>query len=183
MIRHLSSVVLFLGLAPLAHSATFNLDTNHTSAVFKVGHLGIGKIYGTFNQITGSFQTDDQGQLTAASVDVKVSTVNTGVSRRDDHLKSADFFNAAQFPLMTFRSTSVVALDSGKFEVAGNFTLHGVTKPVTLEMAQIGIAEDGSRIGAEGTFTIKRSDYGMTNLLNQAGDEILILLAFEGIKQ
>ncbi len=183
MIRQLQAAVLFLALAPLAQAASYTIDPNHSSCVFKVGHLGIGKIYGRFSQISGTFTTDGEGTLTAASVNVKTQTVDTTVTRRDDHLKSADFLNVAQFPLMTFRTTNVLAQDSGKYELTGDFTLHGVTRSVTLEMEQTGRAADGSRVGSEGTFTIKRTDFGMANLLDQAGDEIQILLAFEGIKQ
>ncbi len=183
MFQYLKATVLFLALTPFAQAANYTIDTNHSSCIFKVGHMGIGKIYGRFSQISGTFATDAEGTLTAASVDVKTQTVDTAVTRRDDHLKSADFLNVAQFPLMKFRSTGVTALDSGKYELTGDFTLHGVTRSVTLEMEQIGRAADGSRIGSEGTFTIKRTDFGMNNLLQQAGDEIQILLAFEGIKQ
>lgn len=182
----LAASVLGLTLSTSALAGTFTIDTAHSMAIFKIGHQGIGNIYGRFNNITGTFTTNATGQLVGADVTIQATTVDTAVTRRDDHLRSADFLNVAQFPTIKFVSTAVAALDNNTYELTGNFTLHGVTKEVTLQVEQVGSGTDQTghaRIGAEGRFAIRRSDYGMTGLPTAAGDDVGILLAFEGFQQ
>lgn len=170
-----------------AFGATYHLDPDHTMAYFKIGHLGLAKVIGRFNQIAGTLVLNDaNGMLTAANVTIQTTSVDTGVARRDNHLRTADFLNVAQFPTMTFVATSVVAIDATHFELQGDFTLHGVTKPVTVQTTQVGLGADATgikHVGAEGAFTIKRSDFGMGNMIPMVGDEVEIFLSFDGIKQ
>lgn len=177
---------LFLAAAAPAFGATYTIDPNHSAVVFKIGHLGVSKVVGRFNAFTGGFAVSDAGALESASVTVQVTSVDTAVARRDNHLRTADFFNVAQFPTMTFVSTSVQSLDDDSFEVVGNLTLHGVTRSVTVPMRKLGTMRDGqgvSHIGAEGQLTVKRTDFGMSNMLDQVGDDVEISLNFEALQQ
>jgi polyisoprenoid-binding protein YceI len=172
--------------ATAASAATYTLDGAHSFVFFKVGHMGFSKVVGRFNAVSGSFTVDDAtGALTGARIEVQTASVDTGVARRDNHLKSADFFNAAQFPAIVFQSAGVRGLDNGRYELDGTIDLHGVTRPVTLVVAQIGAGNDAggaAHIGAEGTLAVKRTDFGMTSLLDAAGDDVELFLNFEGIK-
>ncbi len=177
---------LFLSAAAPAFGATYTVDPNHSAVVFKIGHLGVSKVVGRFNTFTGSFVVSDAGALESTSVTVQVTSVDTAVARRDNHLRGADFFNVAQFPTMTFASTGVQALDDDSFEVVGNLTLHGVTRQVTVPMQKLGTMRDRqgvSHIGAEGHFTLKRTDFGMTNMVGDIGDDVEVSLFFEALQQ
>ena len=129
----------------------------------------------------------DQADPSKSSVDltIPVESVDTKNEKRDQHLKSADFFNAKQFPVMTFKSTKVEG-SGDTYKVTGDLTLHGVTKPLTLEIKKGGEAkgmEGEIRGGGETKFAIKRSDYGMNFMQGPLGDEINIVVSLEGVKQ
>ena len=114
-----------------------------------------------------------------------MESVDTKNEKRDQHLKNADFFNAKQFPVMTFKSTKVEG-SGDTYKVTGDLTLHGVTKPLTLEIKKGGEAkgmEGEIRGGGETKFAIKRSDYGMNFMQGPLGDEINIVVSLEGVKQ
>jgi len=186
LIARAAAAFAVVALSAPASAATFNIDPVHSAVVFNVGHLNVSKVWGRFNDFSGTISVDDAtGALTGVNVTVKTNTVDTAVARRDTHLKSADFFNVTQFPTMTFVSTSVAAVEANRYELTGEFTLKGVTKTVQLEVVQLGRARDanGERLGAEGTFTIKRSEFGMTyGLPTQVGDDVAITVAFEANK-
>jgi polyisoprenoid-binding protein YceI len=166
---------------------TYSVDPVHTAALFKVKHLGVSYTYGRFNEIAGTI-VFDAANPAASKVDITIqaASVDTDNQKRDAHLANPDFFDAKQFPVLGFVSSSFKKLDDTTFEVAGNFTMHGVTKPLTLTVKKIGEGKDpwgGYRIGFESTFTIKRSDFGMTKMLEAVGDEVTITFATEGIKK
>lgn len=167
-----------------ATAATFQVDASHSAVIFRVGHMGISSLYGRFNDISGTFSTTDATeQLSAISITVKSTSVDTGVPRRDNHLRSVDFFNSAVFPDIKFTSTSVTVLENGSYEISGTLALHGVTKNVTFNAVKVGSGRDAAgnpRIGGEGTLSIKRSEFGMTGLPTAAGDDIRLQIAFEG---
>ena len=173
-----------LGMA--AQADTFKIDPVESSVVFSVMHLGISNFYGRFNDIKGTVVLD-KADPSKSSFDltIPVESVDTNNEKRDQQLKSPDFFNAKQFPVMTFKSKKVEG--SGDwFVVTGDFTLHGVTKPLTLEVKKIGEGKGTKgeiRAGGEGRFTIKRSDHGMSFMQEVVGDEINIVVNLEGIKQ
>lgn len=179
--------VVVASLSSAAFGATYQLDPAHSFVVFRVGHMGISTVVGRFNEIAGTLTLDETSSaFQGASIDVKAASIDTGIARRDNHLRSTDFFDTAQFPLIQFRSSSVRSLDNDRYELAGDITLHGVTKPVTLEVGQVGAGLDAggtARIGGTGTFTIKRSDFGMTGLLTTAGDNVTLTVDFEAAKR
>src|SRR5262249_11217423 len=103
----------------------------------------------------------------------------------DQHLKGPDFFNVKQFPTMSFKSSKMKAVDARTYEVTGDLTLHGVTRPVTVTLERIGTAKGmggETRTGFETTFTIKRSDFGMKYMIPAVGDEVKVIVAVEGVQ-
>lgn len=144
----------------------WNFDTVHSTVGFSVRHLMITKVHGAFKKWSGSLLFD-QANPTASKIDVKIETasVDTREEQRDAHLRSADFFDVEKYPEMTFDSTSIVAKGGDEYEVTGNFTLKGVTKPVTLQVEHLGMGKDpygGTRVGFTAKGAINRSDYGLT---------------------
>lgn len=165
---------------------TYKVDPVHSSTVFRVGHAGIGTIYGTFNEAKGQF-TLDKNDASKSSFDVAIvaNSVNTHVEKRDAHLKSPDFLNVKQYPLITFKSTSVKKVGDGKLEVTGDLTLHGVTKQVMLPVDIVGVGQfppGTARAGVETTFTVKQSDYEIKGVPGATSDEIKLMVAFEGTR-
>jgi polyisoprenoid-binding protein YceI len=118
-------------------------------------------------------------------VTVKVDKLDTANAKRDQHLKSSDFFNAKQFPDIEFKSTGVKSTGDKTFDVTGDLTLHGVTKSITVPMTFVGAATTpmGARAGFDATFTIKRSDYGMNFMPGMVGDDVTLMINLEGVKQ
>jgi len=173
--------------ATTASAETYNVDGTHTSVVFRVEHLGVSHFYGRFNEVSGTFSLDEEDP-SSSSIDMTVvaESVDTNSTRRDNHLRSPDFFNAKQFPEITFTSTDVSKDSYGNFVVEGDFTLLGVTKPVTVKVRKTGEGETpmGQRAGFETTFEIDRSAYGMSwGIDNGAlGDEVRLMVAVEGTK-
>lgn len=169
--------------APVA-AASYQVDSTHSSVVFKVKHLGTANFYGRFNGITGTLDFDPANP-TAAKVNVEIPTqnVDTGNTQRDDHLRSPDFFDAKQFPTMSFASTKVTKTGEHAYDVTGNLTLHGVTKPVTLKVEHTGSGKHPRSgkdlIGFEARATIKRSDFGMQFMVGPLSDDVEIILAIE----
>ena len=161
----------------------FTIDPAHTSAVFAVKHQGFSNTIGIFNGLSGAIELD-QADITKSKVNITIKTesVYTGVKKRDDHLRSPDFFNAKEFPEMTFVSTGVEKTGDNTSKVKGDLTLLGVTKPVTLEMIVNKVGPDSKKrmtSGFSATTMIKRTDFGMTYGLKGIGDEIKIWLEAE----
>ena len=175
------------GLSARAEGTTYEVDKSHSSIVFRVKHLGIGYTYGFFRDFAGRFVVDEADPASSSvEFEVQVASVDTNDAKRDQHLKSPDFFAVNQFPTMTFKSTSVTKGEDGKFAVTGNLSLHGVTKSVTIDMAKTGQGDDpwgNHRVGFEGIFQVKRSEFGMDKMLEAAADDIRIIVAVEGIRK
>lgn len=167
-----------------ADKGNYKIDPIHSQALFTVGHLGVAKLTGRFDSVKGELSVDGAGGSVKAEIDI--ASVNTNFADRDKHLRSPDFFNATQFPKMTFDSTSVSMPASGDGTMSGNLSLHGVTKPATFKLTHVGAAKDpwgGYRSGYVATGVIKRSDYGMKFMLGPVSDEIEVRLNIEAIKQ
>lgn len=173
------------GLAAQADAQLFQVDPVHSFTLFEISHLDIGHVWGQGQGPTGAFFLDDDDLGTSSvEVTVKVDSISTGNEQRDKHIKGPDFFDDKQFPTMSFKSTSVKKAGDKSYEVAGNFTLHGVTKPIMVTINKIGEGDRGKqfgyRAGYETTFTIKRSDYNMSAMTNAVGDEVKIIVSLEG---
>lgn len=172
-------------VAPAAADA-FAIDPVHSGVVYSIKHMGAANFRGMFHSPTGTFAFDP-AKPEAASLDVtiKLDTLVSNDAKRDQHLKSADFFSAKEFPTITFKSTSAKASGDKTAEVAGDLTLRGVTKPVTARVTHTGTGEGrgGKKLaGVEATFTIKRSDFGMTYMVGPLGDEVTLSVFLEGAK-
>ena len=165
---------------------TFKVDPVHSSVVFSIKHFGVTDFYGGFKQISGTvtFDTADPSK-SSVELTVPVEAVDTRNEKRDQHLKSPDFFNAAQFPTISFKSNKIEGTGS-TYKISGDLTLHGVTNPVTAEFKK-GAENKGQkgeiRNGGETRFTIKRSDYDMKFMAGPLGDDVNIILSLEGVKQ
>ncbi len=180
-----SGFLLFAGLAS-AKPLAYEIDAGHSSLLFRIKHLNVGYVYGRFNEFTGVVVVDDN-TLSHARVEftAKASSVDTGSTQRDEHLRKADFFNVAQFPEITYRSTSVTKVEGG-YRVEGNLTLHGVTRPVAARINLVGETDDpwgNHRRGYEGSFSIKRSEFGMSNMLEMLSDQVDVTIAVETTRE
>ena len=183
-------VILIAILSSLGLTAyggdTFKVDPVHSSVVFSIKHSGITDFYGNFKQISGTV-TFDATDPSKSSVEltVPIEGVDTRNEKRDQHLKSPDFFNAAQFPTISFKSNKIEAAGD-TYKISGDLTLHGVTKPLTAQFKK-GAESKGQkgevRSGGEARFTIKRSDYDMKFMVGPLGDDVNIILSLEGAKQ
>jgi polyisoprenoid-binding protein YceI len=166
-------------------AASFTIDPVHSSAVFRIKHLDTAWFYGRFNKVGGEIMLDEKGG--SVNVEIDADSVDTNNPDRNTHLKSQDFLSVKEFPKLGFKSKTVTK-KGDDWEVAGDFTLHGVTKPLTVTVKPTGSSNDpkmGARSGFETEFTIKRSDYGMTFMLdNKAlGDEVKIMLSVEAVEK
>lgn len=172
-----------------AHSADpgqYKIDPTHSYAFFTVTHLGVSHFTGRFDKLTGSVTADGTGAGNKVAAEIDIASVDTGFADRDKHLKSPDFFAAAQFPKAKFESTKVSFDAKGEGTLAGNLTLHGVTKPVTFKLQHVGAGKDpwgGYRSGYVASTTLKRSDYGMNFMLDGLSDAVELTLNIETIKQ
>lgn len=166
-------------------AGTYKVETNHTQVLFGVDHLGFNPYYGHFSDVTGTLTLDpakpEQARL---DVTIPIASVRTTSAKLDEELKSAQFFDAAKFPTMRFRSTSV-RVSGASAQVAGELTLHGVTRPVTMEAmfhgAGKGMRGMGDQVGFEGRARIKRSEFGVSAGIPLISDEVTVLItaAFE----
>ncbi|MGX1972439.1 YceI family protein [Streptomyces kronopolitis] len=152
------------GLAAL--TGDYTIDPAHSSIGFTVRHAMVTNVHGAFGDFEGALRLDgtDPSRSTA-SLDVKIASVDTGIADRDGHLRSADFFDAESFPLMTFRSTAAERVSGDRYRITGDLTLRDVTKPLTIDLEFHGSATDvygAERVGFEGGAEILRSDWGLT---------------------
>ena len=186
------AVLLSVTLAPLpalAEPSTWSIDPAHTQSMFTVRHMMVSNVRGQFEKTTGSVALDEQ-DLARSSVEatIDVNSIDTRVPDRDKHLRSPDFFDAANYPTITFKSTRVEKVGDGKLKVSGNLTIRGVTKPVVLDVdgptAAVKDPGGNARRGITATTTISRQDYGLKwNKLVEAGpvvgDEVKIEIEAE----
>ena len=190
----LSIALLALPVANAVAADNYGVDPMHSSVNFTVDHLGLTTIYGRFNKFSGKYSLDraaKTGSLDASidtvSVDTNENDKGSRARSRDEHLRSADFFNAAEFPKMTYKSTKVVFNGETPSAIEGNLTLIGVTHPVNLTVERFkcnppsGTAKE--RCGGVAVGKLKRSDFGMKRGIPGIGDEIGLVIAFEGDKE
>lgn len=186
--------IIALALPTFASASTWTIDPDHSNIGFKVRHLMVSNVKGSFEKHTGTVEINEK-DITKSKVEVSIDTnsINTNVQKRDDHLRSADFFDVAKFPAMTFVSKKVAKAGKDNLKVTGDLTLHGVTKPVVLDVE--GPSKESKdpygniRRGATATTKINRKDFGL--VWNKAletggvavGEEITITLEIEMIKK
>ncbi|CAN5308650.1 hypothetical protein BH09SUM1_BH09SUM1_14390 [soil metagenome] len=172
----------------------FTIDPVHSSIIFRVKHLDTTFVYGRFNNATGSVVWNDKHpDKSSIDVTVKVADVDTNSEKRDTHLKSADFFDAAKYPTITFKSKSIKELSEDKksdkdkkkkkqkYEVTGDLTIKDVTKTITVEFEKTGEGDDpwgGHRIGGEADFEINKTEYNVKGIPG-VGDKVDMTIALE----
>ncbi|HJW34479.1 MAG TPA: YceI family protein [Holophagaceae bacterium] len=177
---------------PLVAQDTYKIDPSHSEVAFKVRHI-LSKTPGRFSKFEGQIVVNPK-DMAKSSVDVTIDakSISTDNPSRDGHLNSPDFFDTAKFPTLTFKSTAVVDKGNGQLEVTGDFTLHGVTKKITVPVMALGATKDpwgNTRGGWEASFKVNRKDFGIVwnkvldNGSGMLGDDVEISLNFEGVKQ
>ena len=177
---------LVLGAALSSRADTFGVDPVHSTALFRIKHLGTSYTHGRFNDVSGSIVTDPDLAKSSVEIVIKAESVDTHLEKRDQHLRSADFLNVKEFPTITFKSREVKSAGADAFDVTGDLTLHGVTKPLTIRVEKTGSGKDmkgNELIGFETVFTVKRSDFGMDYMVGPVGDEVRMTLAVEAGKK
>jgi len=187
------ALALALPLAGYAAPENYTLDPYHSFPQFEVDHLGVSTMRGTFRKSSGKFTLDQAGKTGSVEFAVETASIDTGDSdkgsrprSRDEHLRTADFFNVAEFPRMTFKSTAVKFAGDHPAEVTGNLTLLGVTKPLTLKIERW-ICKDNPMskkpmCGGNASASLKRSDFGMKYGIPAIGDDLKLFFEFEGYK-
>jgi len=181
------AVFFLLGLGRYATADDYVIDTAHSGVTFQISHLNLSYVHGRFDSFSGSF-TLDSGDPAKSSfkMNIKTESVDTNNAQRDNHLRSPDFFNAKQFPAIAFTSTSVKPIDGG-YEVTGDLTMHGETKPVTFSLKGGRTAEfprGVPRTGFSTELMLKRSNFGVGKPMAAVlGDDVQISISFEGTKK
>jgi len=189
-VAYLSILAMLVGSmqSMQAQAVTYRIDPVHSFIIFRVKHLNTGFAYGRFNTFSGTFVVDERNPANSSiELEIDANSVDTGNSQRDDHLRNPDFFNARQFPKITFKSTRVRKLNDTTVEVQGNLTMRGVTRPIKARVTFTGKGRNqrGQEIiGFETTFTIRRSQFNINYGLNGGlDDEVRVTFAVEGIRQ
>lgn len=161
-VSHAQSAKSARGSLPL--SGTWTIDNAHTNANFGIRHFGISTVRGRFDEVKGSIVADERNpERTKIQVTIPAASISTGIKMRDDHLRSADFFDVEKYPTITFESTRVQKKGSG-YVAHGNLTMHGVTRAISMPFKVNGPIKDGeagARIGTETKLRINRQDYGI----------------------
>ena len=179
--------MLALAAAAVGQTATWQIDPNHTAAQFSVRHLGISTVRGAFTKVSGTVTYDpaDPGK-TMIDVTIDANSVDTRVEMRDKDLRSPNFFDAAKFPTLTFKSKHSEANGSGKLKVTGDLTIHGVTKEVVLDVdgpsAPMKDPRGNQHMGASANTKINRQDFGVSADKGMVGDDIAITIDVEMIQ-
>jgi polyisoprenoid-binding protein YceI len=193
MRKFLFATALVLVAASAAHAQTWTIDASHAGAHFAVRHMMVSTVRGDMGKVTGTVSFDGKN-LSDAAVDatIDVTAISTRDEKRDAHLKSADFFDVATYPTMTFKSKTVVPNADGSFKLVGDLTMRGVTKEVTLDVEALRPVvkmANGSRTGTTATTKINRQDFGVKWSRTMdgggvvVGDEVSVTIDLELIQQ
>ncbi len=191
--RLIAIVLAALPVVALAAADSYTIDSVHTFPNFTVDHLGLAMIHGRFDKTTGKATLDRAAKTGSLEVVVQTASISTGDSdkgtrprSRDDHLRTADFFNAAEFPQMTFKSTKMNFTGDNPSSIEGNFTLLGVTRPLTLTLDRFkcnpAAGNNKEKCGGDASGKFKRSDFGMKLGIPNIGDEVALQIGFEAFK-
>lgn len=184
----LKTAVITLALSALpamAAADTYTIDPSHTYPNFKIDHLGFSMLHGRFGKTTGRMSMDRAKGTGSADIIIDAASIDTGHAKRDDHLRSPDFFNVMEFPQITFTSDTIEYVGEGA-TVTGDLTILGVTRQVTLEIPRINCGTHPFNkkqvCGFNATTRFKRSDFGMNYGLPGIGDEVSLEIEVEAFK-
>ena len=189
----IGALALSFPLAVTATPESYTIDSTHSYAYFEVEHLGVSQQRGRFDRTSGKFSLDRAAKSGGVELNIETGSVSTGDNVKgsrprtlDDHLKTADFFNVAEFPRMTFKSTGVKFAGDNPAEITGQLTLLGVTKPLTLKVERW-VCKDNPMskkpmCGGNATASLKRTDFGMKYGVPAIGDDVRLWVSIEGYK-
>ena len=182
----LSSTFLVLSRGAVAAEYEIDIEGMHAAIQFRIIHLGYSVLTGRFNDFGGSFTWDkDNPGASSVNVTIQTASLDSNHAERDKHLREADFLDVEKYPEATFKSTSYNG-DASAGKLDGILTLHGVSKPITIDIEFIGEGDDpwgGYRAGFEGNVTLRRSDFGMMYDLGPRSDEMELDLYIEGVRK
>jgi polyisoprenoid-binding protein YceI len=184
MSRFLLAAALALAVTGSAHAATYKIDPRHTQVFFTYGHNEYSHLAGRLNEVDGTLEFDPKNVASSSiRLELPLSSLSTGVPGLDDHMKSADFFDAEKFPKASFKSTQVKVKDATHFDLVGELSIKGVTKPATFAVTVNHTGENARRktpmAGFDAVATIKRSDFGVDYMLPVAPDAVEIRVSME----
>ncbi len=190
MRKNLMAVALaacaMMGIGMVAAGDDYAIDPVHSGVTFQIRHADVSWIPGRFNEFSGECTLDTADPSKSSfKMTIKPDSVDTNNAKRDGHLRSPDFFNTKQYPAIDFVSTAVSAIEGG-YQVTGNLTLHGETKPVTFELKGGKMVKVmGQRTGFTTQFKVKRSDFGVGAKFEppMLGDEVWVTISFEATKK
>ena len=173
-----------LATLPALAADTYTIDPTHTQVEFTYSHMGFSNITGRFDTVRGEFLFDPADPTkSSVSITIPVESISTGVDKLDEHLLKADFFDAATYPTATFKSTGVTAAGEGALKVAGDLTIHGVTRPVVMDVTinKVGThpMTKANAAGFDASFDIKRSEFGVGGYAPAVSDEVRIEITVE----
>jgi polyisoprenoid-binding protein YceI len=189
----LAAAIAALPLAVQATPESYTIDPTHTFMYWEVEHLGVSQQRGRFDRTSGKFTLDRAAKTGGVELAVETASLSSGDNQKgsrprtlDDHLRTADFFNVAEFPRMTFKSTGVKFAGDNPSEIAGQLTMLGVTKPLTLKVDRWVCRENPMSkkpmCGGNASGTVKRTDFGMKYGVPAIGDEVRLWVAIEAYK-
>ncbi len=182
----ISAILATSSVFAFAAPESYTIDSTHTYPSFAVNHLGFSTARGVFEKTTGKVVIDRAAKKGSIDISIDTASLNTNLGKRDEHLKSADFFNVAQYPTMTFKSDKLKFKGDKLVGVDGELTLLGVTKPVSLKVSNSTFGDHPMMkkawAGADASATIKRSEFGMSTYVPAVGDEVSITLQIEAMK-
>jgi len=179
--------MMLLSLQIVAAAENYDIDPTHTYPNFTVSHLGFSTMHGRFDKTSGTFAFDRENRQGTVDITIQTASISTGHEKRDDHLRSPDFFNTVEFPVAAYKSRSVKFEGDEPKSIDGNLTLLGITKPVTLTIIAFKCGQNPmnnkAMCGIEAVGSLKRSDFGMKYALPGVGDDIQLMISVEGYKK
>lgn len=182
----ITTLVILLPAANL-YAASYTIDPAHTFPHFAINHLGFSTMHGRFNSTSGTITMDKKAGKGSVDIKIDAASIDTGFEKRNQHLRSPDFLNVAEFPTITYKSTKVTFIGNSKARVEGKLTIAGTTKPVTLNVTHYKCGTNPmnkkEQCGFDATASIKRSDFGVKYGLPAIGDEMQLTFEVEAVKQ
>jgi polyisoprenoid-binding protein YceI len=187
-------IAVLAGAVPAFAESVWEIDPAHSTVQFSIRHMMVSNVRGAFTKVAGTVRADER-DLTRSTIEATIdaSSIDTREAKRDEHLRSPDFLDVAKYPTITFRSTKITKTGEGRYDVAGDLTLHGVTKPVVLAVEgptqEVKDPRGALRAGATATTKIDRRDFGITwsKTLDGGGvvvgNDIAITIDVEGVKK
>ncbi|GIW72700.1 MAG: hypothetical protein KatS3mg102_2242 [Planctomycetota bacterium] len=177
-----------LGTSAAHAKERYEIDGAHSFVLFGIGHFNAGKVWGRFNKISGElvFIPDRIEAGGDVRIEIDAASIDTGVAKRDEHLRSPDFFNVKQFPKITFEGGKVSKVEGGTLQLTGKLSLHGVTKEITVPVRMLGRATDPRgdvRVGFEARFVIDRDAFGISYMPDAIGKQVELIVAIEAVRK